>query len=159
MVCDKDFECTEHSSDRNSPSVVPSLCPHTARRQHITCRSSAGRCSIIIHPIVRTSCPVISIFSYTRRNSCPVRVSIFRMTERRRRASQWFQSQAADFYDAGYKIWPHGMTNVSIAPPMDRHALIYKFQNTNRILVFWTILLRDLFKSSGGQHLWGFPDL
>jgi hypothetical protein len=27
--------------------------------------------------------------------------------------TQWFQSQAADFYDV-YKIWSHGMTNVSI---------------------------------------------
>ena len=28
--------------------------------------------------------------------------------------TQWFQSQAADFYDTGYKSWSHGMTNVSI---------------------------------------------
>ena len=28
--------------------------------------------------------------------------------------SQWFQSQAAEFYDTGYKSWSHGMTNVSI---------------------------------------------
>ena len=28
--------------------------------------------------------------------------------------TQWFQSQAADFYDKGYKSWSHGMTNVSI---------------------------------------------
>ena len=27
---------------------------------------------------------------------------------------KWFQSQAADFYDTGYKSWSHGMTNVSI---------------------------------------------
>ena len=50
--------------------------------QHISCRSSAGRC-LIIHPIARRiSHPVISIISYTSRNSCPI--SIFRMTERRR---------------------------------------------------------------------------
>ena len=30
--------------------------------QHISCRSSAGMCLIIIHPIARTSRPVISIF-------------------------------------------------------------------------------------------------
>ena len=29
--------------------------------------------------------------------------------------SQWFQSQAADFYDADYKSWSHGMTNVLIS--------------------------------------------
>ena len=28
--------------------------------------------------------------------------------------TQWFQSQAADFYDTGDKSWSHGMTNVSI---------------------------------------------
>ena len=28
--------------------------------------------------------------------------------------TQWFQSQAADFYDMGYKSWSHGMANVSI---------------------------------------------
>ena len=28
--------------------------------------------------------------------------------------TQWFQSQAADFYDTGYKIWSYGMTNVSV---------------------------------------------
>ena len=28
--------------------------------------------------------------------------------------TQWFQSQAAYFYDTGYKSWSHDMTNVSI---------------------------------------------
>ena len=51
--------------------------PHTVRRHHISCRSSAGRC-LIIHPIVRTSRPVISIFSYTSRNSCPICFSVFK---------------------------------------------------------------------------------
>ena len=27
---------------------------------------------------------------------------------------QWFQYQAAEFYDTGYKRWSHGMRNVSI---------------------------------------------
>ena len=48
--------------------------------QHISCRSSAGRCLIIIHPITRTSRPVIFIFCYTSKNSCPVSVRVFRMT-------------------------------------------------------------------------------
>ena len=52
--------------------------------QHIPYRSWVGRCLIIIHPIVPTSRPVISICSYTSRNSCRVSVSIFRVTERRR---------------------------------------------------------------------------
>ena len=50
--------------------------------QHISCRISDGRFLIIIHPEGRTSRPVISIFSYTSRNSCPVSVSVSRMTER-----------------------------------------------------------------------------
>ena len=37
--------------------------------QRMSCRNSAGRCLIIIHPITRTSRPVISFFSYTSRNS------------------------------------------------------------------------------------------
>ena len=49
--------------------------------KHISCRSSVGRCLIIIHPLARMSRPMISIFCYTSRNSCPVSVSIFRMTE------------------------------------------------------------------------------
>ena len=28
--------------------------------------------------------------------------------------SQWFQSQAGDFYDTKYKRWSHNMINVSI---------------------------------------------
>ena len=70
--------------------------------QHMSCRSSVGKC-LIIHPIPRTSCPVIYIFSHTSRNSCPVSVSDFTMTEMRRLVSRWFQSQLADFYDRGYR--------------------------------------------------------
>ena len=82
--------------------------------QHISCSSSAGWWLIIIHPIAWTSHPVISIFSYTLRNCCPASISISRMTERQKWVSQWFQSQAAEFYNTGYKSWPHCKTNVSI---------------------------------------------
>ena len=55
------------------------------------------------------------IFSYTSWNSCPVSVSVFRMTERRKWASHSGsnprrQTSARE----GYKSWSHGMTNVSI---------------------------------------------
>ena len=88
----------------NAQSIIPveirQLCHvygHTwLDSQHNSCRSL-----IIIHPIVWTSLPMISIFSYTSRNSCPVSVSIFRMTERRRWVPQWFQSQVGDFYNTG----------------------------------------------------------
>ena len=82
--------------------------------QHLSGRSSAGRCLIIIHSIVRTSHLEISIIPYTSINSWPVKFSVFRMTERRTWVLQWFQSQAAEFYNTGYKSWSHGMTNVSI---------------------------------------------
>ena len=52
--------------------------------QHISCRSSAERCVITIHRMTRSSGPEIPIFSYTSRNSCPVSISVFRMTEKRR---------------------------------------------------------------------------
>ena len=81
--------------------------------QHISWRSSAGRC-LIIHPIARTSRPVMSIFSYISRNSCPDIVSVYRMAEKRRWVSQWSQYQMADFYDIGYKSWSYDMTNVLI---------------------------------------------
>ena len=87
---------------------------HTRLNGLHICRSSAGRCLIIIHPIARTSHPVISIFSYTSRNSCPVSLSVFRMTERWRWVSQWFQFMMEEFCNTGYKRWSHGMTNDSI---------------------------------------------
>ena len=54
--------------------------------QHISCRSSTGRCLIIIHPIARTVAQWFPSF-YFSRNSYPVSVSVFRMTERLRWAS------------------------------------------------------------------------
>ena len=45
--------------------------------QHISCRCSIWMCLIIIHPIDRTSRPVVSIFSYIS-NSCSVNVIVFR---------------------------------------------------------------------------------
>ena len=118
-----DFEVQSMMKFLNALSIAPieihrQLCQvydHTQLDgQHISCRSSAARCLITIHPIAQTSRPVITIFSYTSRKSCPVSVSVFRVRKRRRSVSQWFQSQAADFYDKGYESWSHGMTNVSI---------------------------------------------
>ena len=54
--------------------------------QHISCRSSGGGVFNHHPPYTRTSLPVISILSYTSRNSSPVRVSVFRMTESRRKS-------------------------------------------------------------------------
>lgn len=82
--------------------------------QQVSCRSSAGRC-LIIHPTARTSLPVISIFSYTSRNSCPVSVSVLRMTERRRWLSHSGSNPRRQTSTTQvFKSWSHGMTNVSI---------------------------------------------
>ena len=48
--------------------------------------------------------------------------------------SQWFQSQAADYYDTGYKVWSHDMTNVSITK-------VNMLKNTSTLAVFVTINL------------------
>ena len=48
--------------------------------QHISCRTSAGLCLIVIHSLARNSRSMIFIFSYTSWNSCAVSVSVFRMT-------------------------------------------------------------------------------
>ena len=68
--CDKVFECNraQHRS-KFIVSCARSMCARLDG-QHISCRSSAGRCLITIHLIPRTS-HQISIFSYTS-NSCPV---------------------------------------------------------------------------------------
>ena len=99
-----------NAQSRASIEIFRQLCQVYGRTlldgQQFSCRRSTGRC-LIISPY--TSHPVISIFSYTSRNSCPVSISVFRMTESCRWVSQWFEFQAVDFYDTGYKIWPHGM--------------------------------------------------
>ena len=93
--------------------VICALWPHAARwSTHL--QDFGWNVYNLHHPIARTSRPVISIFPYTSRNSRPVSVSIFRKTNRRRLVSQWFHSQAADFYDTGYKSWSRIMINVSI---------------------------------------------
>ena len=59
VICDKVYECTEHSANLNPSSAVSGLWSHTTRRMvNISCRNSAGRCLIIIHRIARTSRPV-----------------------------------------------------------------------------------------------------
>ena len=116
-----DYEVRSMIEFFNAQSIAPikihsQLCQvydHTRPDSQHIFRSSAGRC-LIIHPIAWTSRPVIFIFSYTSRNSCPVSVSVLRMTETEMSVTEWFQSQAVDFYGTGYKSWSHGITNVLI---------------------------------------------
>ena len=51
-----------------------------------------------------------------------------------RLVSEWFQSQAADFYDTWFKSWPNGMTNISF-PELNM------FKNSSILAVCVTIHL------------------
>ena len=77
--------------------------------QHISCRSSTGRCLIIIHPIHQTSRPVISIFSYILRNSCTISVSVFKLTERQNEwhngSSHMWQTSTTQDAKVGPIVW------------------------------------------------------
>ena len=53
----------------------------------------------IMHPIARTSLPLISILSYTSRNSSDQRQRFQNDGVSKMSVTQWFQFQAADFYD------------------------------------------------------------
>ena len=88
-------DCKVRSAKKflNARSIAPieidrqlcQVCDHTSLDgQHISSRSSTWRYLIIVHPVARMSRPEISIFSHISRNSCPVSVSVFRMTERGR---------------------------------------------------------------------------
>ena len=90
-------------------------CDHTRLGgQHISCRSSTGRCLFIIHPIARSSRLVISIFSHFSRNSCSVSVSLFRITRGGDKSHTVVLVQGGRFFDKGHKSLFHSMTNVSI---------------------------------------------
>ena len=83
--------------------------------QHISRKSSAVRC-LLINAIARTSCPAISIFPYISRNSCPVSVSVFRMTERRSWVSHSGSNPRWQTHTIqGYQSWFHGKKNVLVA--------------------------------------------
>ena len=112
-VYNKVFECTRYSADRIHRQLCQVYGHSRLYGQHISCRSSAGRCLIIIHLIARTSRPVISIFFYISKNSCPV--NVFRMTERRRWMPYSGSSPSVQTSTSKWsKHWSHGMTNVSI---------------------------------------------
>ena len=82
--------------------------------QHISCRSSAVRRSIIIHPIARTSRPVISIFYYTSRNYCSANIAF---SEWQRGGDECYSGsnpRQQTSTTQGCKSWSHGMRNVPI---------------------------------------------
>ena len=110
--------------------------------QHNSCISSAGRYIIIFHHISRTSRPVIYTFSYTSKNSCPVSVNVFRLTDRRRWVLQWFESQAADFCDSGYKRLSHGMTKILIPEVnMHKNSSILPVPASINLSINWVLFL------------------
>ena len=102
VVADKVLECSEHSADRSTSLPVPAIISrsllHTIVTEHLLFRKLCSRwVSKQLTPEHTAKCiDNISSFSYTSRISCPVSVSVFRVGEC---VSQWFQFQAADFYD------------------------------------------------------------
>ena len=83
--------------------------PCCTKLSHSTCCSencAPGGCQSNWHQDTKQSTwsqrwQLWSIFSNTSGNSCPVSVSVFRMTEAEMSVTQWFQSQAADLYNTG----------------------------------------------------------
>ena len=73
-----------------------------------SCRSSAGRCLLIIHP---------DLAPYDFHLFLQLKIFLSGQCQRFQNdreaemsVTQWFQSQAADFYNTGYKSWSYGMT-------------------------------------------------
>ena len=133
----------------NAQSVSPIENHHHLRQvygqtrldgQHISCRSYARKCLIIIHPMALTSRPVVSIFSYTSRNSCLVSVSIFRMTERRDECHSGFnprrQSSMTKYTKVGPTVWQMSQFRRWICWKIAQH-LLYLFQRIH--LFHWGI--------------------
>ena len=120
--------------------------------QHISCKSSTGRCLIINHSKVRISCPVTVRFSYTSRNSSPVSVSVFRMTERRRWVLQRFQSYG----------WLLGHRNTKVGPSMTNDSIpeLNMLKNSSKLPVSVSISLRVTlgFLSANGPKETNFVD-
>ena len=113
MICDKVFECAEHSADPNPSSAVSGLCPHTTRRSTHILQEFSLEVFNHIHLIARTSRPVIFIF-FAPQKFLPDQRQRFQNDREEEMSVTVVPIQAEDFYDAGYKSWSHGMTNVSI---------------------------------------------
>ena len=114
-VCDKVFQCTEHSADRNSSSVLPGLWPHTARRSTHLLQEFCWE--VFNHHLPYSPDLAPSDFHLLLHLKKFLSSQCQRFQNNREvgmSVAQWFQSQAADFYDTGYKSWSHSMTKVSI---------------------------------------------
>ena len=114
--CDKGFECTEHSADPNSSSAVPGLWSHTAQRSTHLLQEFGWEVFNHQPPYSPDLAPSdFHLFLHLKKFLSGQRqrfqndreVTVMSVT-------QWFQSQAADFYDTRYKSWSHGMINFSI---------------------------------------------
>ena len=113
--CDQVFERKERSADRKSSSALPGLWPHTALRSTHSCRSSAGKVLNHSPPYSPDLAPSdFHLFLHLTKFLFGQRQRFQNDREAEMSVTQWFQSQAADFYNTGYKRWSHGMTNVSI---------------------------------------------
>ena len=112
-VCDKVFECTEHSADRNSSPAVSGLYPHTVRRS--THLRKFGWEVFIHHPPYSSNLAPsdFHLFLHIKKFLSGQR-QCFHNGREAEISDTVVQIPGAEFYDAGYKRWPHSMTNVSI---------------------------------------------
>ena len=107
MVCDKVFECTEHSADRNSSSGIPDLSPHTARRStHLL--QEFGWEVYNRHP------PFSPDIAHSDFNLL-LHLKKFLSGQRQRFQNNREEEMSVTVVPIpGYRSWSHGKTNVSI---------------------------------------------
>ena len=103
------FLNAQHNPDRHLSSAVPGLRPHTARwRTYLL--QEFGWEVFNHHPLYSPDLAPsdFHIFLHLKKFLFGQRQRF--QNDRWRWVSQWFQTQAAEFHDTGYKSWSHCMT-------------------------------------------------
>ena len=92
VICDKVFECTEHSADLNTSLAMSGLRPHTTRQSTHLLQEFSWE--VVNHhpPYSLDLAPSDFHLFLHLRNFCPISVNVFKMIERRW-VSRWFQSK------------------------------------------------------------------
>ena len=114
-VCDNVSKCTKHSADRNSSSALPGLRPHTARRSTHLLQEFGWEVFNHHPPFSPELAPsYFHLFLHLKKFLSGWLQRFQNNREAEMSATQWLQTQAADFCDTGYQIWSNGMTNLLI---------------------------------------------
>ena len=104
MICDKVFECTEHSADLNPSSAVSGLWPHTTRRSTHLLQEFSSWEVFNHHPPYRLGLASsdfhLSLHLYKFLSDQQQR---FQNDREEEMSVTVLPIQAADFYDTGYK--------------------------------------------------------